>query len=70
MNEEALNTSANNTYEAITSLTDYLKGATEGGINEQEGRRIEALVGEISRAASRIKGDLDAVGTDLGIDTT
>lgn len=70
MNEEALSASANNTYEAITSLTDYLKEATEGGINEQEGRRIEALVGEISRAASRIKGDLDAVGADLGIDTT
>ena len=31
---------------------------------------IEALVGEIGRAASRIKGDLDAVGADLGIDTT
>jgi hypothetical protein len=70
MNEEALSASANNTYEAITSLTDYLKEATEGGINEQEGRRVEALVGEIGRAASRIKGDLDAVGTDLGIDTT
>lgn len=70
MNEEALSASANNTYEAITSLTDYLKEATEGGINQQEGRRIEALVGEIGRAASRIKGDLDAVGTDLGIDTT
>ena len=70
MNEEALSASANNTYEAITSLTDYLKEVTEGGINEQEGRRIEALVGEISRAASRIKGDLDAVGADLGIDTT